>query len=463
MPQPAPIALRLWQSAVVWSWLFNGLRVGSGLILLPLLLRLLSTPDLGMHYVLLSLGTLAMMVDFGFAGAIWRAVCVALAGGKELRAEGLAPATGLTAAPNSELLWNVLATTRQLYRGLAVIALVLLGAAGTVVVRHHAHETSSPEITWLAWALTLALAGWEVYAGWWSTYLAALNRVLTAARINCLASGLKLLLAATFLKTGLGLLAVPLAGLLATGGQRLLARRACLAALSAWPPPQRPADTRALLRVLWPNSWRQGVIGVVTYLGANATALICLETFGLAANARFGLSLQLLSVAQSMATAWTSVKWPELAQHCARHDLAAMRRVFQPRLWLQLLTFIALAGGLLVLGRPLLSWLGSNKEMLPAGWFALLALNMLLDMQFCAWGMLIATGNRIPVMWPALLGTLAGLVLTLGLIHFTTVGLGALVLGPLLAGGVFNYWYWVGYGARFLGSTWSRFLFQRQT
>lgn len=65
-------------------------------------------------------------------------------------------------------------------------------------------------------------------------------------------------------------------------------------------------------------------------------------------------------------------------------------------------------------------------------------------------------------MWPALLGTLAGLVLALGLIHFTALGLGALVVAPLLAGGVFNYWYWVGYGARFLGSTWPRFLFQRQ-
>lgn len=462
MNRARPVLRRLWGSAVAWSWLFNGLRVGSGLLLLPLLVGRLSTPDLGMHYVLLSLGALAMMVDFGFAGAIWRAVCVALAGGKELRAEGLAPPTGDTAVANPELLWDVLATTRQLYRGLALIALLLLGVGGTVVVSQHAHETSAPNVTWLAWALTLALAVWEVYAGWWSTYLAALNRVVTAARLNCLAYALKLLLAAALLNAGLGLLAVPLAGLVATGVQRLLARRACLHVLSAWPAPSRPANSRALLHVLWPNSWRQGVIGVGTYLGANAAALICLETFGLAANAQYGLSLQLLSVAQGMAAAWTAVKWPELAHHCARGDLAAMRRVFQPRLWLQLLTFVALAGVLVPLAQPLLDWLGSNKQVLPSGWFALLALNVLLEMQFSAWGSLIATGNRIPVMWPALLGTLAGLVLALGLIHFTALGLGALVVAPLLAGGVFNYWYWVGFGARFLGSTWPRFLFQRQ-
>ena len=457
------ISHRLWQSAVAWSWLFNGLRVGSALLLLPLLVRLLSKSDLGMHYVLLSLGTLAMMVDFGFAGAIWRAVCLALAGGRELRAEGLAPATEAQSTPNHELLWDVLATTRRLYLGLAVIALLLLGAGGTFVVGRHAHETSAPEITWLAWTLTLALAVWEVYAGWWGTYLAALNRVVTAARLNCLAHGLKLLLAAALLVAGLGLLAVPLAGLVATCVQRLLARRACLQVLSAWPMPKRPADGRALLRVLWPNSWRQGVIGVGSYLGATVTALICLEVFGLAANAQFGLSLQLLSVAQGMAAAWTVVKWPELAQHCARGNHTAMRRIFQPRLWLQLLTFVALAGWLVPLAQPLLNWLGSNKEVLPVGWFALLALNALLEQHFSAWGSLIATGNRIPVMWPALLGTLAGLTLTLVLLNVTTWGLGALVAAPLLVGCAFNYWYWAGYGARFMGTSWPSFMFQRQT
>lgn len=458
-----PLVSRLWGSAVAWSWLFNGLRVGSGLLLLPLLVGQLNTPDLGMHYVLLSIGALAMMVDFGFAGAIWRAVCIALAGGKELRAEGLAPPTDSQAAPNHELLWDVLATTRRLYLGLAVIALLLLGAGGTFVVARHAHATSSPEITWLAWALTLALAVWEVYAGWWSTYLAALNRVVTAARLNCLSHGLKLLLAAGLLLAGLGLLALPLAGLIATGVQRLLARRACLQVLSAWPPPQRSADTRGLLRVLWPNSWRQGVIGVGSYLGATVTALICLEVFGLAANAQFGLSLQLLSVAQGMAMAWTGVKWPELAQHCARGDFAAMRRVFQPRLWLQLLTCAALAGALVLLAQPLLNWLGSNKEVLPVGWFTLLALNGLLDMHFSTWGSLIATGNRIPVMWPAVIGTLAGLTLTLVLLNATTWGLVALVAAPLLVGCAFNYWYWPAYGSRFMGTSWPRFMFQRQT
>ena len=57
---------RLHNSAVVWSWIFNSVRLVSGIVLLPLIVRALSTADLGMYYVLLSLVGLAPIIDFGF-------------------------------------------------------------------------------------------------------------------------------------------------------------------------------------------------------------------------------------------------------------------------------------------------------------------------------------------------------------------------------------------------------------
>jgi hypothetical protein len=458
----AALTSRLWRSAVAWSWLMNGLRVGGAVLLLPLLVRQLSRPDLGMHYVLLSLGSLAMMVDFGFAGAIWRAVCIALAGGRELRAEGIAATDGKSQGPNHELLWHVLDTTRILYLSLAGAAVLLLGTGGTILVAQHVHETSSPGVTWLAWALTLAGATWEVYAGWWSTYLTALNHVTTYARLNFLAQLLKLALAAAMLAAGLGLLSVPLATLIATFFQRILARRACLAVLAEWPRPERPPEVRKLLAHLWPNAWRQGVVGVSNYLGASALALLCLKFFGLAANAQYGLSIQLLAAAQGMAATWTQVKWPEIAQHCARGDLAAMRRIFRPRLLRQLASQIIL-NILIVLGaQSALHWLGSNKEVLPLAWFALLAANTVGESHLSAWGMLITTGNRVPATWAILASNVAGLLLTFALAATVLPNVGALILAPLLVGCAFNYWYWPAYGARFIESGWFRFMFRRE-
>ncbi|MGD1089578.1 MAG: hypothetical protein ABR955_12780, partial [Verrucomicrobiota bacterium] len=82
-----------------------------------------------------------------------------------------------------------------------------------------------------------------------------------------------------------------------------------------------------------------------------------------------------------------------------------------------------------------------------------------LNMQFGMWSTLIVTGNRLTQLWPTVATNVLSLLLSLALVHFTTLGLGALVLGPLLAGIVFNYWYWPPFAARGIGTTLFHFIF----
>jgi hypothetical protein len=136
---------RLAKSAVLWSWLFNGLRLASGLILLPLLVRQLSVEELGLHYVLVSLAAVVLLVDFGFSTTIGRAVGYAAGGVQELEFHGVtaAPAGG---PPNRALLGQLLHATRHLYRRLTLVALLLLGTGGTWMVglRIRASGKSTP-------------------------------------------------------------------------------------------------------------------------------------------------------------------------------------------------------------------------------------------------------------------------------------------------------------------------------
>ena len=460
MNTPSSIFARLWTSSVAWSWAGNGLRVAAGVLLLPLVLRLLPRPELGMYYLFLSLGAAVMMVDFGFSGALWRAVSLAFAGGRELQAQGLPEPPPAGTPPNRTLLWQVIHTARALYRWLALGALVLLGAGGTFFVNRRVHETADPALTWLAWAVTLAAAVWEIYFSWWSYVLSALNQVLAFARINFLAALCKLALAIVLLLCGAGLLAVPIATLVAGLLQRHLARRACLRELGPVPA-TLGADTAVILTKLWPNSWRQGLVVTSGYLAGHAGTFLCFEIFGLAATARYGLSMQIMSILSVMAVVWTQVKWPVIGQHCARGDFAAVRRVLRPRVWLQLGTFLLMAAVAVPLAGPLLKWIGSNKEVLPAAWLALLALNALLESHYAIWEVMLSTGNRIPVVWPVVITTAASLTLMVVLIRHTGLELGALVLAPLVMGGVFNYWYWPLAGARSVGTGWRGFMFGR--
>lgn len=450
---------RLRNSAVVWSWGLNGIKLTLGLLLLPLVLRKLPTAELGMYYVLLSLTAITNLVDFGFAPTIGRFVSYAMGGAETIQAQGVAK-TGGSTTPNFRLLWELLLTTRKLYQFLTLALLVVLGTWGTYVVELRIHETASPMLTRLAWAITLVGALWEIYSNWWEVFLRGMNQVVTAARIAVLATAIRLIVAALLLICGWGLLSLPVATLLGSLIQRHLAKRRCLGLLTGRPAPEK-ADVMRNLAILWPNSWRMGVHCVAGYLTVNANTAICLKFLGLAANARYGLSTQVLGIATGMAWVWTIVKWPVVGQQLARQDFQAIRRVLRPRLWLQNLSFLAMAGFLVLWGPSLLQRYGSGKQLLTPVWFGLLTLNSFLEMQYTFWGTAIFLGNRFPFLWYSLISNLLSLLLSVGLIYFSSLGLGALVLGPLISGCLFNYWYWPLYGARSMRTTLFRFLFAR--
>jgi hypothetical protein len=120
-----------------------------------------------------------------------------------------------------------------------------------------------------------------------------------------------------------------------------------------------------------------------------------------------------------------------------------------------------MAAVLVLCGPSLLKWFGSGKQMLPPGWLCLMSLDSFLLLQFTFWGTLIFTQNRLPYLWPTVATNVLSFLLSLNLVAFTSLGLEALVLGPLIAGSLFNYWYWPPYAARCVGTTLFRFLFRR--
>lgn len=453
---PSVLLRRLYSSTVLWSWVLNAFRLASGLLLLPLVLKHLSTTELGMYYVLLSQVALAPVIDFGFSGAVHRFVSYAMAGADTIQAHGVAPSTG--GSPNFKLLWELFFTTRALYRVLALLVVVILGVWGTYMVELRIAETPSPNLVRLAWLLTLTSTTLEIYSYWAPTFLFGMNDVLVSLRITVAAAIVRFVLAAGLLMAGAGLLSLPAGSLIGSVLQQILARRRCYRKLSSHPAPEH-TNTWHYLRIIWPNSWRQGVHTLSSYFTTNANTAICLSVLGLAANAQYGLSLQFLNIICGMATVWTNVKWQLVGQYRARQDYAAIQRLLWPRLWLVYLTFLGMAAGLLVLGQPVLHWLGHGKQLLPLPWLGLLTLNAFLFMRVSAWGTLIVTENRVPYLWSAVVTNGLSFVFSLTLIHTTSLGLGALVLGPLLAYGPFYYWYWPMYAVRGIRASWPRFIF----
>jgi O-antigen/teichoic acid export membrane protein len=287
-----------------------------------------------------------------------------------------------------------------------------------------------------------------------------MNQVTAGARIGTLAMTIRLILSIILLLAGAGLLSLPIAGAISSFCERQLARARCKGLLGSVQHNHHHYHLRETWNILWPNSWRIGVQLLSGYLTVNANIQICERVFGLVLTGKYALATQLLGIAATMAGVWTQTKWPLIMQYQALHEFTKLRKTLRPRIWLQTITFLVLATAVVFAGPLLLKWYGHGKEMLPVGWMFILGVSTFFEMHFSFWTMLISTQNRLPFLWPTAATNVLSLLITLALVHFTNLGLGALVLGPLVAGTLFNYWYWPFEAARSLGTTLVSILFQ---
>ena len=73
---------------MLWNYAATIMRVLSGIIILPITLRLLPPEEMGLWAIFLSLTTITSLLDFGFASSFARNVTYVFSGVKELKANG---------------------------------------------------------------------------------------------------------------------------------------------------------------------------------------------------------------------------------------------------------------------------------------------------------------------------------------------------------------------------------------
>ena len=72
---------------IIWGYLAQFFLVASGLITLPLVLNILSAEEIGMNYLMLTIGSLVSLLDFGFAPQFGRNITYIFSGAQKT-AEG---------------------------------------------------------------------------------------------------------------------------------------------------------------------------------------------------------------------------------------------------------------------------------------------------------------------------------------------------------------------------------------
>jgi hypothetical protein len=432
------------QSAVFYGIFATGVRVGANLLLLPFLLTKLPTADLAVWWVFGALGNFANLADFGFGPAISRVYSYLWAGAEDFDAEGLR-APPQSREPNLPRIRQLSETVRHFYLYLSLAATFILGVVGTIVLLKPSEGVANQTLAWIAWAAFLLTIGYNLGASRWVLACQGLGR-MREIQAAYLWSGLSYVAsAAVLLWAGWGLMALVLGNLL----RGVIIREFCRVVYYSTVP-KLAGDTsppdKEMLKRLWPNASKFGLISVGGFFLANGSVLISSHFLGEQITASFGLTAQIGTFLTGFASLWLSVKWPQLTILRTQGRLEEMSVLFARRLALTMVTFVFLAAFVVLAGNPLLEWKHTHTRLLSTAALVFYFIYLAIQLFYVQFGSLAYTENVVPFFKIAIFTGLG--MLAMSFVMTWAFGLWGMLVAPLVAESVYSSWFTVRRGFR---------------
>lgn len=437
-----PNVISITKKDIAWNYLGNILNQSMNVLILPFILKLLSAQELGLWYVFGSVAAFVQLMDFGFAPTIMRNISYAWSGASELRAEGIAEVQS-DDSRNYPLISSLLAASRKIYLLISAGAGVLLLSVGSVYVKSLIPPDS--EMMLVAWFVYSIAVFINLYYGYWNPMLRGMAKIKEINQAVLFSRVLYVVSSAVGLMLGGGLLWISISylisGLLLMFLSRMFFKKSVGSDLEKFSSGSKN-QTAEIMRTIWPNARRLGIVTIGAWMTTRANTLICSSFLGLEVTAQYGLSLQLINMLGGIAVLLFNSYSPELASLKINTLKDRYSRIFSRAITIQWLVSILGILAIALIGPPLLEAIGSQSRLLPVGIFLVLGVVYFLEWNHSTFATLITLSNRIPFVNASIITGTAIVILSLLSVWLTPLGILGLVLAQGAVQLAYNNWHW---------------------
>lgn len=435
--------IKISKKDIYWSYFAQIFIAASGLVTLPLILRLLSAEEIGMNYLMLSLGALVSLFDFGFTPQFSRNIAYVFTGAQALKKEGVSVAE--TNTINYRLLATMIHTAKFVYRRLAFVVLLVMLTLGTYYIYYVTKGFTNIDNSLSIWVLYSIGTFFNIYYSYYASLLIGKGLIMESKKAMVYSRLVYILLAFVFLMTGLGLMGVVLANLIAPFVNRYLSYRYFFTSelnekINVHIISKK--EKLELFEIVWYNARKLGLV----FLGAYAINKLSIFLAGLYLSlsdiASYGLMLQFFGLLSIVSGMFFNVFESRFSSLRTKGDNKALIGEFAFSMNIYYLTFTVGTIGLLYLGPYFLSLISSNV-VLPSFFIMLLfAVVLFLEGNHSSFATFIVTNNNVPFVTSSLV---AGFFIGLGdyiSLKYTGYGILGLVFVQGLVQIVYANWKW---------------------
>ena len=438
------MAIQIGKKDVIWSYLGYFFNLGTNVLLMPFILRLVQGNELGLWYTFLSVGALVNLLDFGFSPTLIRNITYAWSGVSEIKKEGSSAISN--AEPNYVLFFQVLSACKYVSLIIASLALVIMLTIGSAYIMFISANMSFAVYApaWVIYSFAVFL---NIFYNYWTTSLKGIGDI-KQAQISVICSKLvQILVSLIGLFLGGGIIALSSAYMLSGFVLRFLSKQFLFRNKQVSenrkkiPGSIKIDEVKRLIQKIWYNAKKTGIVNLCAFIVTQGNTLICSAFIGLEATASYGLCMQLVTVIQGVAQIFFATNEPKMINTKISGNTKKSLRELSLAVVIYLLIFVIGIIGVTFVGIPFLKLIRSNTE-LPFQMFLLLSAHWLLEGQHSLFVLYISFSNKIPYVKASIVSAFFILIGQLLIATQTNFGIYALIILQATVELCYNNWKW---------------------
>lgn len=420
------------------SWTSIATRSIGLILILPLILKHYTTSEIVLWQLFSSIIGLQLLVDVGFNGNFSRLIAYAVGGAETLAAAqaGKASRPAASNGPNARLLSDISGTLILVYKRLALLLAIILGAIGTLAVVTPIDNLSPPAVTtkseaWVAWIILVVSSAWNFRNNAYVSLLQGASQICELRRGETLVASLTFITNAALISNGSGILSL----IGSTQAWQVVNWAINHYSVRRWfegqhLPLPNPAIHDYVITSIWPNAWKAAAGALMSFGVTQGMSILYAQKKDSAEVASYLIATRIIQTISQTSQAPFYSKLPAMAsQYAAGETIACLRlaaRGMSFSFWSYTVPWVALA----ILGPTLLQVIGSSSEFPNHSLWSLLGLAVFAERFGAMQLQLFSISNTI--VWHIANGVTGCLQIAFALGLYPAIGVFALPISILL-------------------------------
>ena len=429
---------------IFWGYFAQFFSIASGIITLPLILRMLTKEEIGLNYLLLTFGSLVSLFDFGFASQFGRNISYIFGGAQSLQKEGIEVVSNSNDV-NYRLLSTMIHTARYVYRRISLVVLATLLTFGTWYVYEVTNGFKSVDNTFIIWLIFSFSVFFEMFYSYYTALLGGRGMIMESRKAIVYSRIAYVILAFVFLYMGFGLIGVVIANFIAPFLNRIISynfffTEELKSKIDCFDISKQ--EKVELFNIVWYNARKMGFVFIGAYAINKFSLFLAGLYLPLSEIASYGLMIQLVGLISTVSGTLFQISQSRFSAMRVNEDKEKLLKEFAFSMNVYYFLFTMGAIFLVFVAPWLLTEIGANAKLPSLLVMSIFALIVLLEGNHSNFAGFIITKNNIPFVQSSLM---AGVAIVLGdyfSLVYTTTGILGLVMVQGLVQIAYANWKW---------------------